>query len=158
MNKEEICFLSACDIHDKISTQELTSLEITETLIERIEKINPVINAYCTPTFDLAREMAKKADELAKKREGGLLNGIPTSIKDLSLTKGIRTTFGSKIYENFIPNEDAVYVSRLKDAGIVILGKTNTPEFGFKGATDNLIFGATKNPWNLNKTCGESIK
>ena len=156
MNKDEICYLPAFEMRDKIATQELTSVEITETLIERINKLNPIINAYCTPTFDIARDLAKKSDELVKKGEGGLLNGIPTSIKDLSLTKGIRTTFGSKIYENFIPNEDCVYVSRLKDAGCVVLGKTNTPEFGFKGATDNLIFGATKNPWNLNKTCGGS--
>ena len=140
MNKDEICFLPAFEMRDKILTQELTSVEITEALIERIKRINPITNAYCTPTFDLARDLAKKSDELAKKGEGGLLNGIPTSIKDLSLTKGIRTTFGSKIYENFIPDEDCVYVSRLKNAGCVILRKTNTPEFVFKVATYNLIF------------------
>ena len=157
MNKEEICFLSACDLRDKISTQELTSLEITETVIERIEKINPIINAYCTPTFDLARDMAIAADKRVKNGEKvGILNGIPTSIKDLVLVKGIRTTFGSKIHENFIPEEDSIVTSRLRRQGCVILGKTNTPEFGFKGVTDNLIFGATKNPWNLEKTTGGS--
>jgi len=157
MNKEEICFLSACDLRDKISTQELTSLEITETLIERIEKINPTINAYCTPTFDLARDMAIAADKRVKNGEKvGILNGIPTSIKDLVLVKGIRTTFGSKIHENYIPEEDSIVTSRLRRQGCVILGKTNTPEFGFKGVTDNLIFGATKNPWNLEKTTGGS--
>ena len=104
MNKEEICFMSACDMAEKIKTQELTSLEITETIIERIEKINPIINAYCTPTFELAREMAKKADDAVKKGEKlGILNGIPTSIKDIVETEGIRTTYGSKLYENFIP-------------------------------------------------------
>ena len=108
----------------------------------RIEKINPVVNAYCTPTFSLAREMAKDADEKVKKNEKiPLLNGIPTSIKDLMPTKGVRTTFGSKIFEHNVPEEDGLAVSRLKDAGCVILGKTNTPEFGFKGVTDNLIFG-----------------
>ncbi len=70
--------------------------------------------------------------------------------------KGVRTTFGSKIFENYIPDEGAIVVSRLKDAGCVILGKTNTPEFGFKGVTDNLIFGTTPNPWNLKKTSGGS--
>ena len=157
MNKEEICFMSATEMLEKINTQELTSQEITETIIERIEKINPIINAYCTTTFDLAREMAKIADERVKKDESiPALNGIPTSIKDLVPVKGVRTTYGSKIFEHNIPEEDAVVVKRLKSAGCVILGKTNTPEFGFKGVTDNFIFGATKNPWNLEKTSGGS--
>lgn len=157
LNKDDICFMSACDMAEKIRTQELSALEITETIIERIEKINPIINAYCTTTFDIAREMAKKADERVKNNEDlPPLNGLPTSIKDLVPVKGVRTTYGSKIFEHFIPDEDAVVVTRLKEAGCVILGKTNTPEFGFKGATDNLIFGATPNPWNLNKTSGGS--
>jgi Asp-tRNA(Asn)/Glu-tRNA(Gln) amidotransferase A subunit family amidase len=157
MNKEEICFMSACDMAKKINTQELTSQEITEILIEKIEKKNPIINAYCTPTFDLAREMAKKADERIRKGEKiPALNGIPVSIKDLMPVKGVRTTYGSKIYEHFIPDEDSITVKRLKKAGCVILGKTNTPEFGFKGVTDNQIFGVTPNPWNLEKTSGGS--
>jgi aspartyl-tRNA(Asn)/glutamyl-tRNA(Gln) amidotransferase subunit A len=157
MNKEDICFMAACEMVDKIKTQELTSQEITEIFIERIERINPIINAYCTPTFELAREMAKKADERVKKKEKiPLLNGIPTSIKDLVEIEGVRTTFGSKIYENYIPEVDALVVKRLKNAGCVILGKTNTPEFGYKGVTDNLIFGVTPNPWNLEKTSGGS--
>ena len=157
MNKEEICFLPAWEMKEKIESQELSSTEITETIIERIEKINPIINAYCTTTFDLARTMAKEADERVKKGEKiGLLNGIPTSIKDLNQIKGVRTTFGSKIYENNIPEEDGVAIARLRKEGCVFIGKTNTPEFGFKGVTDNLIFGATKNPWNLGRTPGGS--
>jgi len=157
MKKEDICFMSAHEMTKKIKTQELTSQEITEVIIERIEKINPIINAYCTPTFDLAREMAIEADEIVKRNEIiPPLNGIPTSIKDLVPVKGVRTTFGSKIFENYIPSEDSIVVKRLKDAGCVILGKTNTPEFGFKGVTDNLIFGATLNPWDLEKTSGGS--
>ena len=157
MNKEEICYMSACDMADAIKRQELTSLEITETIIERIEKINPIINAYCTPTFDWARETAKKADEVVKKGEKlGLLHGVPISIKDEMPIKGIRTTFGSKIYENYIPEEDDIAVKRLKDAGCVILGKTNMPEFGFFSITYNSIFGETRNPWNLDRTPGGS--
>ena len=157
MNKEEICFMSAYEMVGKIKTQELTSSEITETIIERIEKINPIINAYCTPTFDLARKIAKKADEAVKKGEKmGLLHGIPVSIKDETETKGIRTTFGSKAFENNIARKDETVVRRLKDAGAVILGKTNTPAFGYKGETDNLIFGVTRNPWNLERTPGGS--
>ena len=157
MKKEEICFLSACEMAEKIKTQELTSQEITEVIIERIEKINPIINAYCTPTLELAREMAKKADEAVKKRKKmGLLHGIPVSIKDETETKGIRTTYGSKMFENNIPRKDEAVVRRLRDAGVVILGKTNTPAYGYKGETDNLIFGVTKNPWNLERTPGGS--
>ncbi|MFX1418013.1 MAG: amidase [Promethearchaeota archaeon] len=157
MKKEDICYMSAWEMREKITNQELTSQEIIEAIIERIEKINPVINAYCTPTFELAREMAKHADNRVKNNEKiGLLNGIPTSIKDLMFTKGIRTTFGSKIYEDFIPNEDDIAVKRLKDAGCVILGKTNTPEFGAAGVTYNPVFGETKNPWKLDRTSGGS--
>lgn len=157
MNKEDICFLPAHEMTEKIASQELSSLEITEALIERIQKINPIINAYCTPTFDLAREMAGAADERVKKGESpGNLNGIPVSIKDLMYTKGIRTTFGSKLYENYIPDEDQVDVFRLKEAGCVIMGKTNTPEFGYAGVTHNKVFGVTKNPWNLERTSGGS--
>ncbi|MHA2430922.1 MAG: amidase [Promethearchaeota archaeon] len=157
MKKEDIYYMSACEMKDKIKTQELTSQEITEIIIERIEKINPIINAYCTPTFDLAREMAKKADNSVGDGEKlGLLHGIPISIKDETETKGIRTTYGSKLMENNIPGADATFVKRLRDAGVVILGKTNTPAFGYKGETDNLIFGKTKNPWNLERTPGGS--
>ena len=157
MKKEEICYMSACDMAEKIKTQEISSLEIAETFIERIEKINPIINAYCTPTFDLAREMAKKADERVKKGEKfGTINGIPTSFKDILETKGIKTTYGSKMYENFVPEEDSIVVKRLKDAGCVIMGKTNTPEFAFSGITDNPVFGVSKNPWNLERTTGGS--
>jgi len=157
MNKERICFMSAVEMAEKVATQEISSLEITETIIERIEKINPIINAYCTTTFDIARDMARKADIKVKNNENiGKINGIPISIKDLMFTKGIRTTMGSKLFEHLIPDVDAVDVARLKNAGGVILGKTNTPEFGYAGVTHNKIFGVTKNPWNLERTSGGS--
>lgn len=157
MNKEDICFMPAFEMADKIKTQELTSLEITETIIERIEKLNPILNAYCTSTFDLAREMAKKADDSVKRDEKfGILNGIPTSIKDLMQTKGILTTYGSKLYKDFIPEQNDVAVQRLIDAGCVMLGKTNTPEFGHIALTNNKIFGETMNPWNIETNSGGS--
>jgi len=157
MKKEDICFMSACEMAEKIKTQELTSQEIIETIIERIQKINPIINAYCTPTLELAREMAKEADERVKEgKKLGTLNGIPISIKDETEVEGIRTTFGSKIFENNKPRRDDIVVKRARNADTVILGKTNTPAFGFKGETDNLIFGVTKNPWNLERTPGGS--
>ncbi len=157
MKDEEICYLAAYEMKEKIQSQELSSLEITEAIIERIEKINPIVNAYCTTNFDLARELAKKADNFVKRGETlGSLNGIPTSIKDLMQTKGIRTTFGSRLYENFIPEENDVAVQRLLDAGCVMLGKTNTPAFGHIALTNNQIFGETKNPWDIETNSGGS--
>ncbi len=157
MKNEEICYMSAYEMAEKIKNQELSSEEITEIIIERIEKINPIINAYCTPTFDLARELAKKADLAVKKGEKlGVLHGIPISIKDNVDVEGIRTTCGSKAFENYISPNDDIVVKRLKEAGVVILGKTNMPAFGYKGVTDNLIFGPTKNPWHLERTSGGS--
>jgi len=157
MKKDDICYIPAWEMKENIINQELTSQELTEIIIERIEKINPIINAYCTPTFDLARDLAKKADNAVKKGEKlGLLHGIPTSIKDNVDIEGVRTTCGSKAFENYISPNDDIVVKRLKEAGVVILGKTNMPAFGYKGVTENLIFGETKNPWHLERTAGGS--
>jgi aspartyl-tRNA(Asn)/glutamyl-tRNA(Gln) amidotransferase subunit A len=157
MNSNDISYLSVYEMRDKIETQELTSLQITEAIIQRIEKFNEKINAYCTPTFDIARESARQADKAVKEGKDLLpLHGIPTSIKDLVLTKGIRTTFGCVLYENNTPEVDEVVIERLKNAGMVLLGKTNTPAFGHQAVTDNPIFGKTKNPWNLERTSGGS--
>jgi aspartyl-tRNA(Asn)/glutamyl-tRNA(Gln) amidotransferase subunit A len=132
-------------------------LQITEAIIERIEKFNDKINAYCTPTFDIAREIAKQADKAVKQgKDLPPLHGIPTSIKDLVLTKGIRTTFGCVLYESNVPEVDEVVIERLKNAGMVLLGKTNTPAFGHQAVTDNPIFGKTRNPWNIERTSGGS--
>ena len=157
MNQEDICFMSAFEMREKIKSQELSSVEITETIIERIERINPLLNAYCTTTFEIARESAKNTDEKVKRNETlGILQGIPTSIKDLMQTKGVRTTYGSKLYEDFIPEQNDIAVQRLIDAGCVMLGKTNTPEFGGIALTNNKIFGETMNPWDLEKNSGGS--
>src|SRR3989304_3476880 len=99
------------------------------------------------------------ATELAAKvrtKDRSSSDGVPVSIKDLIFTKGIRTTYGSRILSEFVPDEDAVVVERLRAAGAIILGKTNTPEFGYKGVTDNLLFGVTRNPWMLDPTPGGS--
>ncbi|MHA1698245.1 MAG: amidase [Promethearchaeota archaeon] len=157
MSTNKLFFQPAWKLAEMIRNQDITAQELTEKIIERIEKINPIINAYCIPTFELAREMAKKADERVQRGEDiPLLNGVPTSIKDLYNIKGIRNTQGSKIYENFISEEDDVVVARLRKAGCVFLGKTNTPEFGYAGVTHNKIFGITRNPWNLERNPGGS--
>lgn len=157
MYKEEIIYLNAYELVERIRNQTITAEELTEIFIERIENLNPILNAYCMLLFNQAREQAKVVDKKVLRGENlGFLEGIPTAIKDDIEVKGFPTTFGSKIFENYIPKKDEIVVKRLKDAGIVILGKTNLPEMGFKGVTDNLLFGVTRNPWNLEKTPGGS--
>jgi len=154
---EKLCYMPALEMAEAIRKREISCIEVVDAILERIEKINPKINAYCTVLTEEARQAAKEADEAVKQgKHLGPLHGVPVSIKDLIFTKGIRTTFGSKIFEHFIPERDAIAVQRLKAAGAIILGKTNTPEFGYKGVTDNLLFGVTRNPWNLNLTSGGS--
>src|SRR6516162_7674586 len=153
----EICRMDAVTLAGKIRNKELSPTEVTEAVLARMEKLNPVLGAFCTPSPDVARAQAKaiEADIMAGKSVGPLA-GVPVGIKDLVYTKGIRTTSGSIIYKDFVPTEDDVVVERLKAAGAVIIGKTNVPELGYSGASYNLIFPPTKNPWNTERTAGGS--
>ena len=156
MDNEAICRMSALEMRTAIGSKKISPLEIMDVILHRIERINPKINAYCT-IADNARDEAKKAERKVMMNEPlGSLHGVPISIKDLIFTKGIRTTGGSKIYEKFIPDTDSIAVARLKNAGAIVIGKTNTPESGWVAVTTNPLFGATKNPWNLQKTSGGS--
>lgn len=157
MKVAELCFWSATEMAAAVKKKKLSPVEIVDALLARIEKVNPKVNAYCTVVPEMAREAAKKAEtEVMRGEKVGPLHGVPVSIKDLTITAGIRTTWGSKIYEHFVPEEDALSVQRLKGAGAIIMGKTNTPEFGAGANTYNAIFGATRNPWKLSYTCGGS--
>ena len=157
MNELEICYMPAVEMAEAIKTKRLSPVEIMDAVLQRIERLNPRVNAYCTLVSEDARKQAKEAEtKVMKGEETGPLHGIPVSIKDLTFTKGVRTTSGSKLYENFIPEQDAIVVERLKTAGAIMVGKTNTPEFGFMGVTDNLLFGPTRNPWNLERHAGGS--
>jgi Asp-tRNA(Asn)/Glu-tRNA(Gln) amidotransferase A subunit family amidase len=154
---DELCFLSALELGAAYRARSLTPSEVTEAVLRQIEGVNPRVNAFVTVTADLAREMAREADcRFAEGRVAGPLDGVPVGIKDLSLTAGIRTTRGSRVYEWDVPTEDAPIVERLKRGGAIILGKTNTPEFGWKSPTDNPLFGPTRNPWNLERTAAGS--
>jgi amidase len=125
--------------------------------LEQIQRVNPVVNAICTLVEDHAMEQAQRADKaLEADHAPGPLYGLPIAIKDLVLTQGIRTTMGSPIYKNFIPDEDALIVEKLKHAGAIVIGKTNVPEFGAGSHTFNEIFGATRNPYNLDRSPGGS--
>jgi amidase len=153
----DLSFMTASELASAVRKKILSPVEIVKALLARIEKINPKVNAYCTVAGEMALEAAKKAEaEVMRGRELGPLHGVPVSIKDLTLTAGIRTTFGSKIFEYHVPDEDALTVQRLKAAGAIVLGKTNTPEFGAGANTYNAVFGPTRNPWRLSHTCGGS--
>jgi Asp-tRNA(Asn)/Glu-tRNA(Gln) amidotransferase A subunit family amidase len=157
MEMTELCYTPATTLAAMIRTKDLSPTEVIDAFLARIERLNPTLNAYCTVTADMARAAARRA-EAAVLRGGelGSLHGVPFSLKDLTPTKGIRTTFGSKIFEHHVPAEDAILVGRLRAAGGILLGKTNTPEFGCKGLTDNKVFGTTYNPWHLERTPGGS--
>jgi amidase len=157
LEEGELCYLPALKLRDLIRKKVISPVEVVRTFLQRIEKVNPIINAYCTVVPEAALKAAKRAETaIMKKGPVNALHGIPVSIKDVTLTAGIRTTFGSKVYENFIPNQDALVVERLKKAGAIILGKTNTPEFAAGGSTFNKVFGVTRNPWNPDFNSGGS--
>jgi amidase len=126
--------------------------------LARIERVNPIVNAICTFIGDdAAMQQARSAEQaLGRSSDMGPLYGLPVAVKDLAVTKGIRTTFGSRIYKDFVPTEDALFVERMKQAGAIVIGKTNTPEFGAGSQTFNSVFGKTRNPYDLSKTCGGS--
>jgi amidase len=126
-------------------------------LLRRIERVNPVVNAYCTVAAEQALDAARRAEQAVTRGEMlGLLHGVPVALKDMVLTAGIRTTFGSRLFANHIPTQDALEVARLKQAGAIVIGKTNTPEFAAGPNTLNVLFGATHNPWNLARSAGGS--
>jgi aspartyl-tRNA(Asn)/glutamyl-tRNA(Gln) amidotransferase subunit A len=152
----EICWMSAVELLSAYKKKKLSPVEVVKVLLARIDEINPKINAIITRTDVMALSAARESEIAYQKGKPRPLEGVPIPIKDNVFTRGVRTTFGSKLYENFIPDGDAVLVERLKHAGAVILGKTNLPEFGLVGITDNLIFGKTVNPWNLKRTSGGS--
>jgi Asp-tRNA(Asn)/Glu-tRNA(Gln) amidotransferase A subunit family amidase len=157
MDATELCYLPATRLAAAMRTKELSPTEVVEAFLTRIERLNPTLHAYCTVTAEHARTAARQAEAAVMRGETlGALHGVPFSLKDLTVTKGIRTTFGSKIYEHHVPTEDAILVERLRAAGGILLGKTNTPEFGCKALTDNKIFGTTYNPWQLERTPGGS--
>jgi aspartyl-tRNA(Asn)/glutamyl-tRNA(Gln) amidotransferase subunit A len=139
---------TAIELVEALKNGEVKAPELIERCLERIKLLNPKINAFVT--------LNPKAVEEAKESKDKPLAGLPIAVKDNTLTKGLRTTFGSKLFENFVPNEDSVIVERLRKAGAVIIGKTNMPEFGLIAYTDNVLFGPTRNPWNLKKTVGGS--
>jgi aspartyl-tRNA(Asn)/glutamyl-tRNA(Gln) amidotransferase subunit A len=154
---KEICRMDAVTLAKHIRSKKLSPVEVIDAVLARMEKLEPILHAFCTPTPELARKTAKKIEkDIMAGKPVGPLAGVPVSIKDLVCTKGIKTVSGSWAYADFVPDEDDVVVERLKDAGAVILGKTNVPEFGYSGVGHNPVFPTTRNPWNTNLTPGGS--
>jgi amidase len=152
-----ICDLSAVEMARRIQAKDLSAREAMTAHLERIAAVNPRLNAIVTLDAGRAMDAALRADEaLAHGEHIGLLHGLPVAHKDLLLTRGMRTTFGSPLFRDFVPDQDALIVERLRAAGAIAVGKTNTPEFGAGSQTFNPVFGATRNPFDPTKTCGGS--
>ena len=158
MSDRDLCFIPATELLRLYRTRKVSPLEAMRAVFARIDAVNPTLNAYVTLARESALAGARRATAALGKKKAALppLHGIPVSIKDLTVTKGLRTTWGSKIFADHVPTEDAITVERLKRAGAIVVGKTNTPEFGAGGNTFNALFGATRNPWNPDLTCGGS--
>lgn len=150
----ELCFTPARTLAQWIRTRKVSATEVMRAFIAQIERVNPRVNAIVTFLPEQALKAAHAMDR--RKPPAGLLAGLPVAYKDMIPTRGIRTTFGSLVYENNIPQSDHVIVERLSAAGAITIGKTNTPEFGAGSQTYNKVFGATRNPYDLSKTCGGS--
>src|SRR5579864_2076168 len=154
---EMICSLTATEMAALIRAKELSAREVMDAHLAQIERVNPRVNAIVTLLADRAREAARQADEKQARGDAlGALHGLPIAHKDLAETAGIRTTFGSTIFQDYVPGTSAIFVERIQLAGAITIGKTNTPEFGAGSQTFNRVFGATRNPYDVSKTCGGS--
>ena len=157
MSNTDINFMTAVELAQRIRSRDLSCVEVMRAHLAQIDRVNPKVNAIVTYHPDQALEGAKAADDALRRNDDvGALHGLPVAHKDLVDTAGVRTTYGSPIYAEHVPQQDALIVERLKRAGAISVGKTNTPEFGAGSQTFNEVFGATLNPYDLTKTCGGS--
>jgi aspartyl-tRNA(Asn)/glutamyl-tRNA(Gln) amidotransferase subunit A len=156
MSPDDLMFESAVALGRHIQAGEVSSVELTEAYLARIERLNPKLEAFVTVTAERALAEADKADaEMAAGQPRSPLHGVPYCLKDIIQTEGIRTTVGSLILADWVPEHDATIVTRLGEAGAVLLGKANTHEFAF-GATTQNVHGRTRNPWDLSRIPGGS--
>ena len=157
MASDSLSFTPASKLAQLIKTKKLSPVELVDHILGRIGELNPKLNAYLTIAEAEARSAARVA-ETAVMSGGDLppLHGVPLSIKDLHFTRGTLTTGGSLVFRDFVPDEDSVVVERLRRAGAILLGKTNTPEFGLSATTENRLGDHCRNPWHLERTAGGS--
>jgi aspartyl-tRNA(Asn)/glutamyl-tRNA(Gln) amidotransferase subunit A len=156
MDERELCYLPATELSRLYGLRELSPVEVTRAVLQRIETVDPTLNAFVTVTAELATEQALRAEREILQGRQAPLTGVPVSLKDLTPTRGIRTTRGSRLWADWVPDYDAPIAERVYAAGAVLLGKTNTPELGWKGETSNSVAGTTHNPWLHGRTAGGS--
>ena len=157
MQDADLLYTPVWKLREMLDAQQVSSVELTELFLRRIERLNPQLNAFLTVTGDEALQWARAADEQIRAGAANRpLLGIPISIKDLEATKGIRTTMGSLVFQDTVPEMDSVVAERVRASGAIILGKTNTPEFGLQGTTENRLGEPCRNPWNTEHTPGGS--
>lgn len=158
MEHSKLVEMPGYELSEAIHDKKVSCAEVMETYLDHIEKVNPKVNAIVTLIDrDDAMAQAKEKDvELAAGHDNGWMHGFPQAVKDLALTKGVRTTWASPIFKDHVPEQDEVMVQRMKAAGSIVIGKTNTPEFGYGSQSYNEVFGATGNPYDASKTCGGS--
>jgi amidase len=155
--QQDLCEMTAVELAARLARKQVSAREVMSAHLAQIERVNPRVNAIVTMVAEQAMAAAAKADEAIMRRNPiGVLHGLPTAHKDLVDTAGIRTTLGSPFYRDNVPTRDALIVTRMRAAGAITVGKTNTPEFGAGSQTFNSVFGATRNPYDVTKTCGGS--
>ncbi len=156
-NKNAICRMDAVTLSEKVRNREIMPTEVIEAVIDRAEQLEPKLHAFCATGFDEALEVAKRLEKtLQSGQNPGPLAGVPIGVKDLIFTKDLPTASGSSVYQDFRGNVDDIVVERIRDAGAIVIGKTNVPEFGYSGVGHNPVFETTRNPWNLDLTPGGS--
>jgi hypothetical protein len=158
-SSDDLCYLSASTLAAQIRARKVSAVEVIDAVADRLKRLNPKLNAYVTLDLENARKDAEMKHRMRKEHPDGdlgLLHGVPVAIKDDLEVAGLRFTCGSRLREKEIGKSDDLTVARLRKAGAIILGKTNEPEFGHKGTTDNKLFGTTHNPWNRERTAGGS--
>ena len=152
---EDLLRKDTTELAQLIASRKVSPVELTEACLRQIETLNPILNAFLTVCGDEAMESAREAERSAGP-DSPPLHGIPVAVKDLEATKGVRTTFGSLVFEDWVPDQDSIIVERLKKAGAIVLGKTNTPEFGESTSTENRLGDDCRNPWDPTRTSGGS--
>src|SRR5882724_9788696 len=153
-----ICYMKAIDLATLLRNKKISAREVMRAHLKQIAKVNAKVNAIITfvPEDELMAQALAADESLAKGNLTGSLHGLPMAVKDLTETKGIRTTYGSPMWKDNVPSQDALLVERQKKAGAIIIGKTNVPELGMGSQTFNPLFGPTFNPYDISKTCGGS--
>ena len=157
-NPSDLCYLNAVDVAALLRTKKISAREVMQAHLKQIGKVNSKVNAFITlvPEDQLMTQCLAADEALAKGKLLGPLHGLPIAVKDLADTKGLKTTYGSPLWKDYIPSEDSLIVERERKAGAIILGKTNVPELGMGSQTFNPLFGPTFNPYDITKTCGGS--